>query len=708
MSIRNFVKAVSLVLTASFVLGFAGTANDVKAAGIRLSGSSYVQKYGTINGDWDGQSGTLTLKGRSNPDDPYRPIEAVNIKLEDTNGITGSLKYCVYVQSKGWQEFTTEGNDAGMINKALRIEAIRMELTGDLAQTYMAEYAVLLEKYGNVQGFVSEGSVAGSIGETKKIEEIKIRIVPLGQGTPTNVSFRTHKENSGWETKRAVSGGVSGAAGKGKKIDSIEMNLSGSEYKGGISYRTYTKDSGWGTNWSSNGETAGIQGKNINAVQIKLTGQAAENLDIYYRVYVSEFGWLDWAKNGATSGVTELPYSVEAIQVVLVKKNSAAPQAELNGITTDVDISEIKPGTPILPGRGVFKMPAGAKVSYAVKTADGWSQIVSDGAVLDVSKPITGIAVGVKKIESGHLELCADKPYFGNEIYDNTDSYDADFDLQIIDAGKTIENIRIALYYGWYSYNEEDGTEEYYPGYYYSYNFKPEYSIFYRVKTSKNGWMAWTKDGLKSGTDEIGDNITAIQIKVVDYGETPDPNLNGVESQTDKTIIRMTDFPKPQVVTTGNKFANWCLKTFPANQKATDYLTAHRGPPKFYFYTIGATWPYKLGGKSKKKCDCTGFAVWVFKNYHHKKVAHNSHKMAYKTGKTISYKDIKPGDLLCVTDTYHGDVFFYVGKDEYGHDLILDGMTPKIGGKISYVFPVLRYLDVESWSKEKNHYIRHK
>ena len=35
------------------------------------------------------------------------------------------------------------------------------------------------------------------------------------------------------------------------------------------------------------------------------------------------------------------------------------------------------------------------KVNNAVKTVDGWSQIVSDGAVLDVSKPITGIAVGV-------------------------------------------------------------------------------------------------------------------------------------------------------------------------------------------------------------------------------------------------------------------------------------------------------------------------
>ena len=88
MSIRNFVKAISLLLTTSIVLGVAGTARYVAAAGITLSGSSYVQKYGTINGDWDAQSATLTLKGRLDPNDPYRPFEAVNVKL-DTTGITG-------------------------------------------------------------------------------------------------------------------------------------------------------------------------------------------------------------------------------------------------------------------------------------------------------------------------------------------------------------------------------------------------------------------------------------------------------------------------------------------------------------------------------------------------------------------------------------------------------------------------------------------
>ena len=96
------------------------------------------------------------------------------------------------------------------------------------------------------------------------------------------------------------------------------------------------------------------------------------------------------------------------------------------------------------------------------------------------------------------------------------------------------------------------------------------------------------------------------------------------------------------------------------------------------------------------------------KNYHKKKVKFNSHSMAFKTGKVVSYKNIRPGDLLCNCETYHGDVFFYIGKDEYGHDVILDGMTPKIGGKIKYVVPVIRYLDVETWAQHSKHYIKRK
>ena len=131
MRFKDFAKAVSLVLTTSIVLGVAGTARYVAAAGFKMSGSSTVQDYGVIDGDWDDSSATLTLKGRASKEDPYKPIEAINVNISNSTGYEGSLKYSVYVQSKGWQDFKTAGNDAGMINKALRIEALKMELTGD-------------------------------------------------------------------------------------------------------------------------------------------------------------------------------------------------------------------------------------------------------------------------------------------------------------------------------------------------------------------------------------------------------------------------------------------------------------------------------------------------------------------------------------------------------------------------------------------------
>ena len=148
MRIRNFINAVSLVLTTSIVLSIAGAMKSV-AAGITLSGTSTVQKYGSIDGAWDNSSATLTLKSRPTTDDPCRQIEAINVSLNNTSGTTGSLRYSVYVQGEGWQEYKTEGNDAGIINKALKIEAIKMELTGDLASSYFVEYSVVYEKGGS-------------------------------------------------------------------------------------------------------------------------------------------------------------------------------------------------------------------------------------------------------------------------------------------------------------------------------------------------------------------------------------------------------------------------------------------------------------------------------------------------------------------------------------------------------------------------------
>jgi uncharacterized protein YjdB len=83
------------------------------------------------------------------------------------------------------------------------------------------------------------------------------------------------------------------------------------------------------TTWKKNGAFSGTrgEGKRLEAIRIELYGAVAKKYDIYYRVHVQSYGWLDWAKNGEAAGTTGLSKRLEGIQIVLVPKGSAAPGA---------------------------------------------------------------------------------------------------------------------------------------------------------------------------------------------------------------------------------------------------------------------------------------------------------------------------------------------------------------------------------------------
>ena len=75
------------------------------------------------------------------------------------------------------------------------------------------------------------------------------------------------------------------------------------------------------------GKLAGTKGKSLRmeAVKIRLTGEAAKGYDIYYQVHVQNIGWLDWAKNGEPAGSEGYGYQMEAIRIKLVEKGGEAP-----------------------------------------------------------------------------------------------------------------------------------------------------------------------------------------------------------------------------------------------------------------------------------------------------------------------------------------------------------------------------------------------
>lgn len=151
-------------------------------------------------------------------------------------------------------------------------------------------------------------------------------------GTPANhgdkilqsgVSYEAHVYDIGWQGFNQ-NGEVAGTTGQNKGIEALKIQLN--DVDGDIEYRAHVQDIGW-QDYVANGEVAGTTGKAkpIEAVSIRLTGVAAENYDIYYRVHSSDFGWLGWAKNGEDAGSQGYAKKVEAIQVQLVAKNGEAP-----------------------------------------------------------------------------------------------------------------------------------------------------------------------------------------------------------------------------------------------------------------------------------------------------------------------------------------------------------------------------------------------
>ncbi len=95
---------------------------------------------------------------------------------------------------------------------------------------------------------------------------------------PTN-TYRSHIQDIGWQNPVGL-GELSGTVGQAKRIEAIQVNVSG------LQYRVHMQDLGWG-DWCSNGEIAGTIGESrrIEAIQFK------SNRKMTAKAHVQDIGW---------------------------------------------------------------------------------------------------------------------------------------------------------------------------------------------------------------------------------------------------------------------------------------------------------------------------------------------------------------------------------------------------------------------------------
>lgn len=147
------------------------------------------------------------------------------------------------------------------------------------------------------------------------------------------VGGKTYGNKNGWKSNGLMTSSVSS-----KKIETIKIKLSGKEYEGGIKYQVLCQGSKKWKSWVADGKKAGIASKRLEAIKIELTGEIANHYDVCYRTKTATYGWLNWAKNGEISGTIGYSKKVEAIQIVLIDRNSGLP-GNVSGIKSKQELS---------------------------------------------------------------------------------------------------------------------------------------------------------------------------------------------------------------------------------------------------------------------------------------------------------------------------------------------------------------------------------
>ena len=137
---------------------------------------------------------------------------------------------------------------------------------------------------------------------------------------PTGVLYQANIQNRSWSAWM-VNSEMAGTTGKGLIVSGIKMKINLPGTTGGIQYRTQVQNIGW-QGWVANGVLAGTTNPNqrIEALQVELTGQLAQQYSVKYRAQGQNYGWQAWVTDGATAGTVGQGLRLEAIEVILVPK----------------------------------------------------------------------------------------------------------------------------------------------------------------------------------------------------------------------------------------------------------------------------------------------------------------------------------------------------------------------------------------------------
>lgn len=221
-----------------------------------------------------------------------------------------SICYTTHIQDIGWQNQVKDGEMAGTEGQAKRIEAIKITLK-DLSGVKI-KYQTHIQDIG-WQDWKYDGTLAGTEGQSKRLEAIKIE---LEESDKYSIMYRVHIQDIGWQDWR-YDGEKAGTEGQSKRLEAIQIKIVDKQTSISVNYSVHVQDIGW-QNLKTEEKIAGTEGqsKRLEAIKIELLTNI-KNLKLKYRVHIQDIGWQDWKDSEEMAGTEGQSKRLEAIQIKL-------------------------------------------------------------------------------------------------------------------------------------------------------------------------------------------------------------------------------------------------------------------------------------------------------------------------------------------------------------------------------------------------------
>lgn len=528
--------AVILLFVSCILPGIQGQASEPDSVGIQNE-EQESQEQGDISGT---DEGSLIPEAEEQPDasvgtDVNRDYTGDG--AGDPAGDPGqnpsvpSVSYTTHVQTHGWQNPVKDGAMAGTEGEAKRLEGIKISLENVEDDRGSIEYSAHVQSIG-WQDYVGEGQLAGTTGRKLRVEAVKIRLT--GQlAEEYDIYYRTHIQSYGW-LGWAKNGAGSGSMGYAKRMEAIEIRLvkkgdpapgdeTGSYIYHRIAYEAHSQSYGWrGTSYD--GAEGGVTGKSkrLEALKISLPDHEYEG-GIQYRAYIQGLRWQDWAEDGQQIGTTGSAKRMEAIEIRLTGE-----MANHYSVYYSVHLAKIGWTNYAKDGETAGSIELSKRIE-AVKIC----LVRNDEAAPDTSgvKYIRGLSAedfyyngiicgtgggGENVVSGGVLGTTGEGKQLANlAIFLNNQ-----------EAGYPQGEVRYATHLSSLGWQEETGTG--------TVNGSTDglhgieavkisltgdlakyYDIYYRAHLQRYGWLGWAKNGQTAGSTGIGYRLEAIEIRLV-------------------------------------------------------------------------------------------------------------------------------------------------------------------------------------------------